>query len=118
MAKSIRSKSKRRFRAIKRDNLFGKVETERVERLAAKQSELKEAAYVKEARIEQEASMDVQSSGPTKIIKTATTPAATSNDDANMQDASNNTERKKTKRAHMTKQQTQRRNKKWKKFFI
>ena len=36
MAKSLRSKSKRKFRAIKRDTLFGQVELERTRRLSAK----------------------------------------------------------------------------------
>ncbi|CAG8601814.1 6302_t:CDS:2 [Paraglomus occultum] len=38
MAKSIRSKSKRRFRAIKRQNVFAPVEEARLQRLAAKQA--------------------------------------------------------------------------------
>ena len=40
MAKSIRSKSKRRFRSIKRENLYGDVERERTERLSEKQEAL------------------------------------------------------------------------------
>src|SRR6185312_17019909 len=39
MAKSMRSKSKRRFRAIKRQNVFAPVEEARLRRLAAKQAE-------------------------------------------------------------------------------
>jgi hypothetical protein len=77
MAKSIRSKSKRRFRAIKRDNLFGKVDTERVERLAAKQSELKEADYVKDAKEEKENSMDVQDTYTVKSPKGSTNASST-----------------------------------------
>ncbi|RKP25169.1 hypothetical protein SYNPS1DRAFT_22830 [Syncephalis pseudoplumigaleata] len=119
MAKSIRSKSKRRFRAIKRDSLFGKVEAERVARLAAKQSVLKEAEYVQEAKEEAASSMDVQG---TEVAETAEAPMAgikaAGNDDAAMQDAAKDAQNKKGKRAHMTKKQTQRRNKRWKKFFI
>lgn len=37
MGKSIRSKSKRQFRAIKRNSIFGTVELERTVRLAGKQ---------------------------------------------------------------------------------
>ncbi|GBC09861.1 hypothetical protein RclHR1_09170009 [Rhizophagus clarus] len=37
MAKSMRSKIKRRFRAIKRQSIFAPVETARIQRLAAKQ---------------------------------------------------------------------------------
>ncbi|KAI8058108.1 hypothetical protein BDF22DRAFT_739510 [Syncephalis plumigaleata] len=119
MAKSIRSKSKRRFRAIKRDNLFGKVETERVERLAVKQAKLKEAEYVKEAKEEQENTMDVQNTGLAKAAKESKLANSnTDNDDAMMQDTSKQPENKKAKRAHLTKKQVQRRNKKWKKFFI
>lgn len=44
MAKSIRSKSKRRFRALKRESIFGDADRSRTERLADKQAEL--VAYV------------------------------------------------------------------------
>jgi hypothetical protein len=59
MAKSIRSKSKRHFRALKRKDIFGKAEAQRLERLAAKQAEIKEADYVAEERERRKAEMEV-----------------------------------------------------------
>jgi len=56
MAKSLRSKVKRRFRSIKRRSTFAQVETARTQRLAAKQAQT----------IEQQTNSPIISSEPQK----------------------------------------------------
>ncbi|RKP10738.1 hypothetical protein THASP1DRAFT_27492 [Thamnocephalis sphaerospora] len=121
MAKSIRSKSKRRFRALKRDDIFGKVEAERLQRLAAKQATAKEADYVKAAREERETEMDAQteSSGKAPAAENKLKKTSESDGVANMdEDKTGGQTDKKAKRGHLRKQQAQRRKAKWKKFFV
>ncbi|KAI8811229.1 hypothetical protein BJ742DRAFT_798641 [Cladochytrium replicatum] len=55
MAKGLRSKSKRKFRTLKRDEVFKPVEDARLERLAQKQAE---AAGAVEMKVDEEESAD------------------------------------------------------------
>ncbi|ORY05608.1 hypothetical protein K493DRAFT_310867 [Basidiobolus meristosporus CBS 931.73] len=73
MAKSIRSKSKRKFRAIKREQVFAPVETARVNRLSAAQKAGSDMQAESEEPVADNENSAVEASTEDMVMDDATT---------------------------------------------
>ena len=110
MAKSIRSQSKRKYRAIKRENVFAPVELERCIRLAKMQEKTKDTTPYHEQLAQEEAEKALQSGKPVEVdMKDADTAAVDGTKDGEHAMDLSSDRQKKKKRFHRSSKRTRKR---------